>query len=341
MNDLRSDDKTKVSKALGALTPPFDAETARELVAIAYGHEDAALRKSASKLIEKHLQKEHAAIKKAFKKNLQSLDSESACDALRALDWPDRGKLALAFIARGVNVHGVALEEDAEFARTYIHRLLRPKTNELYLTERELAESEKKGGSYSPEYVELTRFPDVVFDELPNLRKTLAFDKVTLWGGKFDELPDRFVDLAPFLRRLTLYFNEFVSLPKVVFACTLLEDLWIGQPSMKTLGKELGQLTQLKKLALHECGKLATLPLEVCELEWLEELDLNSAKFRALPKEMGKMKALQRLDLQSSQVSKLPDELAQLPSLKEINIRWSRLDAEKVKAQFPKMKLVQ
>jgi len=47
--ELRSADPTVVGKALSALAPPFDAEVTRELVAIAYGHENAGLRKSAVK----------------------------------------------------------------------------------------------------------------------------------------------------------------------------------------------------------------------------------------------------------------------------------------------------
>jgi Leucine-rich repeat (LRR) protein len=342
-HDLRSLDVAKVRRALAALEPPLDASAERELIAIAYGHEDAAARKAAGRLLDQHVHYA-TAIKRALKKCLRGLSSEDACTRLRAVERPDRGQVATALVARGINVHGVSIEEDPEFAREYIYQLLRPdddgggtlsKGPTLYLSERR----QKVRGGYMPEYVELTRFPEVVFDELDGLRAKLAFDGVTLWGGRLATLPDRFVEMAPFLRRLTLFYNDFTSVPSVIFECDKLEELALSQFALRAVGAGITKLRALRQLSLHECKKLTVLPLEVCELSWLEELHLGFANMRSLPPEIGKLTSLRRLILQSSKVARLPAEIAGLPKLKEINIRWSKLDRTRVAELLPKVKI--
>jgi len=344
IKDLRGADPAKVRKAVAALEPPFDAAIGRELIAIAYGHEDAAARKAAARLLEQHVG-DAGAIKQALKKCLRGLDAEEACTRLRALERDDRGQIATALIARGINVRGVALEEEPAFAREYIYQLLRPKDDcggtlskgpTLYLSERH---QKMTRGGYMPEYVELTRFPEVVFDELAGLRAKLAFDGVTLWGGRLTTLPERFVALAPFLKRLTLAYNDFVGLPAVVFECTKLEELFLSQFQLTEVGRGITRLKALRSLHLHECKKLLALPAEVCELPWLEELHLGFANMRSLPPEIGQLTSLRVLTLQSSKIAKLPPELARLPKLKEINIRWSKLAPAKVKELLPKAKI--
>jgi len=329
---LRDHDVAVVKAALAALKPPFSAEIERELIAIAYGHEDAGLRKAALALVDKHV-KAATQLKTVFKKSIHSVPWHDACAKLRALDIPDRGKLATAFVARGINVHGVALEEDAEFAKTYIYKLLRPAKRELYLTE---APPPKGARSYMPEYVDLTRFPEVVFDELAGLRKKCAFDSIDMNGGSLTTLPDRFALLAPFLKRLCLSYNKFVQLPDVLFACTNLEELTLTQFELVDIGEAITKLKKLKKLFVSDCKKLKTLPPAICDLPALEFLGLPGSPMRSLPPEIGKLKSLRELYVQTSKISSLPDELATLPKLAKVYITWSALDPAKVKALLPK-----
>ena len=328
---LRSPDAGAVKTALGALRPPFTPEIERELIAIAYGHEDAGLRKLALALVDKHV-KAAAKLKAVFKKSIHSVPWHDACAKLRALDIADRGKLATAFVARGINVHGVALEEDPAFAKTYIYKLLRPKDKELYLTE---APPPKGARSYMPEYVDLTRFPEVVFDELAGLRKKCAFDSIVMNGGAFSTLPARFVELAPFLKRLDLSYNKFVELPDVLFTCTNLEKLALSQYELVDIDDRITKLKRLEELGLY-CTKLKTLPPAICDLPALEVLGLSSTNLRSLPPEIGKLKSLRVLGLAGSKISNLPAELATLPKLAKIYIHSSPLDPAKVKAMLPK-----
>jgi hypothetical protein len=108
------------------------------------------------------------AIRRALKKCLRPLDAEVACARLRAVPRDDLGLLATAFIARGLNVHGVALEEDPAFARAYLPLLLREKDDgigtltkgpTLFLTERRLKAAISQNTSSSPASLRLLRPP--------------------------------------------------------------------------------------------------------------------------------------------------------------------------------------
>jgi hypothetical protein len=311
-----------VVATLQALKPPFDRETERELVGVAYGSNDAKARGLARKLVDKHVAKA-ALLKARLGAGFHRANDASA--KLRRLTWPERGKLAVALRAHGAYVAGVAFEEDEAFARDRLPRLVRKGVldlHEWYMTPNQV------------ESLDLSTIPDIVFDELARLPR---FDSVLLWSSKVT-LPKRFVELRPYLKKLTLGFVGMTELPGVVCECTKLEQLELHDYALERLHPKLAKLESLKKLVVSRAKKMKELPLEVCELDRLEELGLWFMRMKTLPPEIGKLRSLRVLELYSSHITKLPDEMAQLTKLRTIKARFSPEMERKVKALLPKVR---
>lgn len=311
----------KLLAGLKTAVPPFTPERERELIALAYGHTDKAIAAAAMKLVQKHVAGA-AEVKAALRSHL-GWKHHVIDERLRKLKRSDRALIATKMVDIGVNAHGLAFEENPEFAREWVHKLVRPKTKELYLTE-----AQKKTAGRAT-YVKLTTIPDVVFDELPKLRG--KFDKLTIWGASMTTLPDRFVELAPMLKTLVLGFVDFTELPECVLACKQLESLTVHSYTLGKLHKRLPELTRLKHLEVTHSNVMRRLPFEICDVSTLESLNLNSTKITAIPPEIGKLTKLKRLSIQGSAISKLPPELATLP-LNKINVRWSKVSRDAAKA---------
>ena len=303
---IRGDD---IISTLKALTPPFDAETTRELIAVAYASRNAKARALAQKLVSRHVANA-SLIKSTLGPGFHR--ANDASDKLRRLKISDRGKLAVAMRVHGADVAGVAFEEDEDFARDRLPRLVKNGVldlHEWYVT---------------PNLVEpfsLATIPDIVFDELPRLHKRKRFDKLMLWGSPA-QLPKRFVELAPYIRKLEMGWCGITSIPDVVCALDKLEELEIHEPKLVELNPRLKKLKSLKRLRLARAKKIKQLPHEVFELPRLEELGLWFFRMKELPPAIGKLTRLSTLDLYDSHITRLPDELASLP-LKKITVTSS------------------
>lgn len=317
---LRSD---ALVDTLKTLSPPFDAETRRELIAVAYGSADGKARALAQKLVAAHVD-EHALIKATLGSGFHRANDAST--KLRRLDVPDRGKLAVALRAQGAYVAGVAFEEDEDFARDRLPRLVDKKgvlnLHEWYVTPNQV------------ETLELSTIPDIVFDELPRLHKKKRFEELVLWGSPAT-LPKRFVEFAPYVRRLRLGWCGLTELPDVVCELKNLEVLEVHEPGLTALNPRLKNLKKLKHLTVARAKKLKQLPPEVCELASLEELGLWFFRMKELPRAMGKLKKLHTLDLYASSITNLPDELASLP-LKKITVVSASAMQKRLRQLAPK-----
>ncbi|HSD88103.1 MAG TPA: leucine-rich repeat domain-containing protein, partial [Kofleriaceae bacterium] len=281
------------------------------------------------KLVEAHV-KDGATIKSTLTPRFRQMHEEDACQKLRALDRKDVPQLALALLARGTNGHGVAFEGDPDHVRSLLPKLFKKGGKELFL-------NEMPTGGFT--YAELTTIPDVVFDEIPKLRKKHPFTEMTIWSAPLTDFPVRFGELAPFLRKLRIGWPDFTELPDAICRCTNLEELELHAYKLAELNPHITKLKKLKRLAVTHSKVMTQLPPEICELSWLEELDLGFMKTK-LPKEIGNMKALTKLELQSARgIRKLPPELAQCTKLKVVNVRWSGVSPEAVKAILPKVKV--
>lgn len=120
-----------------------------------------------------------------------------------------------------------------------------------------------------------------------------------------------------------------------------------GKEGIKTLTPEIGQLTELKELAINDndliilpkeifnCVKLTKLeiknnnllsiPSDISKLSRLTVLDLRNNELKELPPEIGKLKLLSKLQLWGNELISLPSEIGKLSSLRELYLRGNRL----------------
>ena len=309
---------------LAALEPPFDAETEREVIAIAISERDPKVKKRARELMLAHV----PGGKELDRKFGRSDGFEDVrCEDLRTLARPDRGQLAVAMIAHGSpGGYGVAFEEDETFAHEALGKMLRKKLLDL---------------SGWPDRGSLTKFalatiPDVVFDEVPALRKKAGFDEVKIYGPAMKTLPARFVELAPFLRKLELSFLGIRAVPDVLCELTALEELVIDAEELRQLNPRLAQLQKLRKLDINCAERLSSLPPEIFELRGLEHLGMQGLGLREVPAGIARLSNLESIKLHGTPVVKLAPELAGLQKLKKINLRATKIDKDKARALLPK-----
>lgn len=286
-----------IASKLDKLEPPFDAETERELIAIAVTEQDKRVHARAVELVRKHVPGAEQ-LERVLGKNFPANVYEPVrCEQLRSLDRSDRGLLAVAMIAHGsVGGRGVAFEESAAYAREALPAMVEKKLLHVSCT--------------------VTTLPDVLFDELPRLRAKSKFDELKIQSEHLTSLPPRFVEFAPFLRKLWLEYTGLEELPDVVCECTHLVDLMVrSEDELKRLNPRLVQLVNLEVLHLS-ASKLTAVPAEVC----------------ALPN-------LKQLTLQCENIRTLPPEITKLPKLKKLDIRYSKLAPAKVKALLPRVRI--
>jgi len=78
--------------------------------------------------------------------------------------------------------------------------------------------------------------------------------------------------------------------------------------------KELGNLTQLKRLSLYH-NQLTQIPKELGNLTQLKRLYLHVNQLTQIPKELGNLTQLERLYLEHNQLTRIPEELAHVVNI--------------------------
>lgn len=76
---------------------------------------------------------------------------------------------------------------------------------------------------------------------------------------------------------------------------------------------------QTPTLDISQC-QLGDLVDEVCQMEWLTELNLSHGHLAALPDAIGNLTLLTRLDLSENQLSTLPEAMTRLTNLQYLNL---------------------
>ncbi|KAL8170652.1 hypothetical protein V2J09_022456 [Rumex salicifolius] len=115
-------------------------------------------------------------------------------------------------------------------------------------------------------------------------------------------------------------------------SCSLSRDhvvkLNVSGSSLKGfLAPELGLLTYLEQLILHDNSLIGTIPKEFGMLKNLKVLDLGENQLTGfIPPEMGNMKSLIKMNLQSNELTgTIPPELAYLENLQELRLNRNKL----------------
>ena len=95
---------------------------------------------------------------------------------------------------------------------------------------------------------------------------------------------------------LSASYDSF-HIPEPILMCTNLTSLEIiTYYGLKNLAKEIGNLTNLTELNLHD-NKLTNIPKEIGNLTNLTQLDLSNNQLTNIPKEIGNLTNLTKLDL--------------------------------------------
>ena len=107
-------------------------------------------------------------------------------------------------------------------------------------------------------------------------------------------------------------------------ACEQETKLDLAGQGIKELPPEIGQLTSLSELWLHE-NQLTSVPPEIGQLISLTSLDLQSNQLSSLLPEIGQLTSLRGLYLHANQLSSLPPEIGKLTSLTHLYLDGNKL----------------
>lgn len=97
------------------------------------------------------------------------------------------------------------------------------------------------------------------------------------------------------------------------------EDLHLPSHNLTILPESIGELIQLKVLALY-ANRLTTLPESIGNLTQLQELDLAGNELTTLPESIIKLTQLQKLFLSSNKLTTLPESISNLMQLQRLDL---------------------
>lgn len=172
--------------------------------------------------------------------------------------------------------------------------------------------------------------------ELPNLFNNLHHLKeLKLTSRSLAKLPEDFH--PPTLKDLSFFSCKFSVIPKAVFNCRSLVNLWISGTNIKIIPEEIKELVNLEVIklnnnkinAIHEnirlltkltmldvgCNQLKEIPMAFFELPNLSILKMHVNYLEEIPKEVIHLEKLQILELYCNFLTRIPPLPADLQYL--------------------------
>lgn len=125
----------------------------------------------------------------------------------------------------------------------------------------------KKLRILSVQYNDLACLPKEI-GELVNL------EQLWLNQNKLQSLPVEIGNLKK-LERLQLNYNFLKEIPKEISECEKLRFLYLNRNFITKLPEDIGRLGNLKELYLSNAGPLLLVPESVCDLRYLELLEID------------------------------------------------------------------
>ena len=114
------------------------------------------------------------------------------------------------------------------------------------------------------------------------------------------------------------------ELPPEIGQLTNLTSLYLHDNQLTTVPPEVGQLTNLKTLDLSH-NQLTTVPSEIGGLTNLTSLDIDNNQLTTMPSEIGKLTKLMRFDLDNNKLTGIALEIVQLTNLETLYLSGNRL----------------
>lgn len=122
------------------------------------------------------------------------------------------------------------------------------------------------------------------------------------------------------VEEINLEFFQLKTVPAEIGQLSELKSLALRYNKITSVAKEIGDLTTLEKLNLS-ANKLTTIPGEIGQLSNLVELNLNANQLSSIPGDIGKLSKLENLYLSdNADLSELPSSIGDLEILKKIII---------------------
>ena len=326
---FRTGNDTDVLDALKALKA-LDGEVEAEVIALAYAHPEAGVRKKAMSLVKKHVAS--AADIKAVLKIFRN--AHGGDDRLRDLEYARKKELARAMTYHAWMGTGTAFVLDDEvraiLLEQCVERAEREDEDILILDEFWQNWKGSHGSTANPGF---HRLPEGFAKKLNGLQKRRQFRGIRLHAVDLEDLPADFASCASWMKSLQLSCNDFTTLPEVILKLKNLEELIIWGHELEDL-PDLRPLKKLWRLDIGNSTKMKTIPESVCQNDQLKELRIGNGKIRKVPDAIAGMTSLERFGMQSANVRKLPNAFFELPAIEEVRVRYSGVAADAVKARF-------
>ncbi|GAB3835574.1 leucine-rich repeat domain-containing protein [Hymenobacter jeollabukensis] len=167
-------------------------------------------------------------------------------------------------------------------------------------------------------YNDLSAFPVVLY-ELDSLRE------LNLGHNDLDSLPASLPRLKA-LRVLNLDDNRFRRYPAAINNLPWLEELYLGNASLRTVPASIGQLTQLRVLELegfwnHPRRNQLQELTPIGQLSQLRRLDLHeNGTIKSLPESLYQLQNLVELDLRGNPIDSAQVDVKRFPRLEKLAI---------------------
>ena len=149
------------------------------------------------------------------------------------------------------------------------------------------------------------------------------------------------------LEFLSLAGNKLSSLPEGMANLKKLRVLQLSRNSIEELPPEIVELESLRELDLHG-NKLSSLPAGMKKLKKLRKLMLGNPfyggnEFKTLPLEITEIESLEELVLSKNSITTLPPEMKKLQNLKKlwVNQNFDKKEVSKVKSLIPNLHVLQ
>ncbi|XP_050142447.1 disease resistance protein Roq1-like isoform X6 [Malus sylvestris] len=115
------------------------------------------------------------------------------------------------------------------------------------------------------------------------------------------------------------------NFPEILEPMEHLESLNLSGTTVQELHSSVKFLPALKRLELHGCESLSSIPKSICKLKYLEELNLsNCFNLENFPEILEPMEHLEYLNLSGTAIQELHSSVKFLPALKILQLQFCR-----------------